>query len=66
MVCDGLQEALIYLPLTFQASKYSITLSNGTFHYLMHYLQQDKQPPILIQILHGKVKQMDSLKSYAG
>jgi hypothetical protein len=32
----------------------------------MHYLQQDKQPPILIQILHGKVKQMDSLKSYAG
>jgi hypothetical protein len=66
MVCDGLLEALIYLPLTFQASKYSITLSNRTFHYLMRYLQQDKQPPVLIQILHRKVKQMDSLKSYAG
>ncbi len=39
----------------FQASKYSVTLSNRTFHYLMRYLQQDKQPPVLLQIIHGKV-----------
>ena len=39
----------------FQTSKYSVTLSNRTFHYLMRYLQQDKQAPVLIQILHGKV-----------
>ena len=32
-----------------------MTLSNRTFHYLMRYLQQDKQAPVLIQILHGKV-----------
>jgi hypothetical protein len=44
-----------YLFVHFQTSKYSVTLSNRNFHYLMRYLQQDKQPPVLLQILHGKV-----------
>lgn len=39
----------------YHTSKYSVTLSNRTFHYLMKYLQQDKQPPVLLQILHSKV-----------
>ena len=43
---------------TFLNTKYSVTLSNKTFHYLMRYLQQQQhgiQPPILLYILHAKV-----------
>lgn len=43
---------------SFLTSKYSVTLSNKTFHYLMRYLQQQQsqgQPPILLHILHAKV-----------
>ena len=43
---------------TFLNTRYSVTLSNRTFHYLMRYLQQQQshgQPPILLYILHAKV-----------
>jgi WD40 repeat protein len=42
----------------FQATKYSVTLSNKTFHYLMRYLQTQQsmgQPPVLLHVLHAKV-----------
>jgi len=43
---------------TFLSSKYSVTLSNRTFHYLMRYLQQQQsmgQPHVLLHVLHAKV-----------
>ena len=43
---------------TFLNTKYSVTLSNRTFHYLMRYLQQQQsmgQPHILLHVLHAKV-----------
>jgi len=42
----------------FLTTKYSVTLSNKTFHYLMRYLQQQQtqnQPPVLLHVLHAKV-----------
>ena len=43
---------------TFLSTKYSVTLSNRTFHYLMRYLQQQQsmgQPHVLLHVLHAKV-----------
>lgn len=42
----------------FESTKYSVTLSNKTFHYLIRYLQQQQHssnPPVLLHILHSKV-----------
>lgn len=42
----------------FLNTKYSVTLSNRTFHYLMRYLQQQQsmgQPHVLLHVLHAKV-----------
>lgn len=38
----------------FMSCKYSVTLSNRTFHYLMHFLRSCAHP-ILIHILRGKI-----------
>ncbi|TRY74442.1 hypothetical protein TCAL_01301 [Tigriopus californicus] len=38
----------------FMSCKYSVTLSNRTFHYLMHFLRTCAHP-ILIHILRGKI-----------
>lgn len=43
---------------TFLSTKYSVTLSNRTFHYLMRHLQQQQtmgQPHLLLYVLHAKV-----------